>query len=67
MVFKGKRNAMSNCMISSMTAQKLMRKRCMAYLAYVIDTKKNETKLSQLSIVREFPNVFSNGLLGLPL
>jgi len=39
----------------------------MAYIAYMINTKKDETKFSQLSIVREFPNVFPNRLLGLPL
>jgi hypothetical protein len=46
MMFREERNVIPNFMIPTMTTRKLMRKRCMAYLACVIDTKKDETKLS---------------------
>jgi len=35
--FKGERNVIPNSIISVMTAGKLLRKECIAYLAYVID------------------------------
>jgi len=41
-----------------MTVGKLKRKGCMAYLAYVIDLKRDYIKLSNLLIVREFQMCF---------
>jgi hypothetical protein len=38
--FRGERNVMPNCVISVMIVSKLMRKRCVAYLAYIIDSGK---------------------------
>lgn len=43
--------------------RKLMRKRCVAYFAYVINSKKDGVKLKNLPIIREFSKEFS----GLPL
>jgi hypothetical protein len=54
----GKRNIISNCIISTITIKRLMNKGCEAYLAYVLESKKEENQLANLSIVREFPNVF---------
>jgi len=39
-----------------------MNKGCEAYLAYVLESKKEENQLANLSIVREFPNVFPHEL-----
>jgi hypothetical protein len=39
-IFTGERNVILNCIISVMTARKIMRKGCVAYLTYVIDSKK---------------------------
>lgn len=39
----------------------------MTYLTYVIDMKKNKTKLSQLPIIRKFPDIFSKELPRLSL
>jgi hypothetical protein len=50
-----------------MVARKLLKKGCTTYLAYVINSKKGKIGLSDISIVREFPDVFSEELLGLPL
>jgi hypothetical protein len=66
--FRGERNVMPNCVISVMTVSKLMRKRCMAYLAYIIDSeKKNEVEFNNIPIMREFSDVFPEELSGLPL
>jgi hypothetical protein len=58
----GKRNIISNCIISTITVKRLMNKGCEAYLAYVLESKKEENQLANLSIVREFPNVFPHEL-----
>ena len=43
-----------------------MRKRCEAYLAYVMNTEMSELKLESVPIVFEFPDVFPEELPGLP-
>ncbi|KAA3469991.1 DNA/RNA polymerases superfamily protein [Gossypium australe] len=52
--------------ISSMSAQRYVRKRCEAYLAYILDTKVSESKMESVLIVCEFLDVFPEELLGLP-
>ena len=56
----------STPMISVMKAKKLMRHRCEAYLAFITTGKENNTELSDIPVVREFPDVFPNELPGLP-
>ena len=41
-------------MVSALTARRMMRKGCEAFLAYVIDTKKEGQKLDSLPVVNEF-------------
>jgi hypothetical protein len=41
-VFRGERNVIINCIISAMIARKMVKKGCEAYLAYVIETKREE-------------------------
>ncbi|KAA3488172.1 reverse transcriptase [Gossypium australe] len=53
--------------ISAITAQKLIRKGCEAFFAYILDTQDLESKLDQVPIVKEFTNVFAEELLGLLL
>ena len=53
--------------ISSMLAQKYVRKGCEAYLAYVLDAKVPETKIELVPVVCEYPDVFLEELPGLPL
>jgi len=67
MVFKGERTSNFTNIISGMVARKLLKKGCTTYLAYVINSKKGKIGLSDILIVREFPDVFSEELLGLPL
>lgn len=62
-IFQGERNVIPNSMISIITAKKLMRKGCMGYLTYVIDSKKDTDQVSNLLIVREFLEVIPDELL----
>ncbi|KAA3466717.1 Gag-Pol polyprotein [Gossypium australe] len=52
--------------ISSMSAQKCVRKDCEAYLTYVLDSKVSESKTKSILVVCEYPDVFPEELLGLP-
>ncbi|KAA3466309.1 DNA/RNA polymerases superfamily protein [Gossypium australe] len=52
-----KLDGLSN-VISTISAQKYIRKGYDAYLAYVLDTKLSESKIKSVSIVCEFPDVF---------
>ena len=58
-------NHLSN-VISAATARSMVRKGCEAYLAYVIDTKKVEPSLSDISTVCDYSDVFPEEFLGLP-
>ncbi|KAA3466575.1 Retrotransposon protein [Gossypium australe] len=53
--------------ISSMLAQKYVRKVCDAYFAYVLDKKVSESKIELVPVVSEYPDMFPEELLGLPL
>ena len=53
-------------MISAMTTQKMLRKGCQGYLAYVVETGKERTILDEIPVVREFPNLFPDDIAGLP-
>ncbi|KAG6397801.1 hypothetical protein SASPL_144262 [Salvia splendens] len=52
--------------ISATTARKLVRKGCEAYLAYILDTRAEDPKLTNIPIVSEYPDVFPEELPGLP-
>ncbi|KAJ9178679.1 hypothetical protein P3X46_010543, partial [Hevea brasiliensis] len=47
-------------------ARRMMRKGCEAYLAHVVDTRQAKPNLSDIPIVRDFPEVFPEELPGLP-
>ncbi|KAA3460695.1 Gag-Pol polyprotein [Gossypium australe] len=53
--------------ISTMLAQKYVKKGCEAYLAYVLDIKVSEPKIESVLVVCEYLDVFLEGLFGLPL
>jgi hypothetical protein len=55
-----------NSIISVMTAEKLIRKGCLAWLSYVRELKKGNIELTNIPIVKEFPDVFPEELPGLP-
>jgi len=66
-IFRGERNVIPNCLISAMTANKMVKKGCEAYLALVMDLKRRIDELTDFHIVQEFPDMFSEELSGLPL
>ena len=65
-VFQGERKMIHSCLISAMSVFKMIRKGCEAYLAHVVDTNTSPTKLEDIPIVREFPDVFPDDLPGMP-
>ncbi|TYK27234.1 ty3-gypsy retrotransposon protein [Cucumis melo var. makuwa] len=52
--------------ISGMKASKLLNQGTWGILASVVDTREPEVSLSSKPVVREYPDVFSDELLGLP-
>ncbi|KAA3466657.1 vacuolar protein sorting-associated protein 35B-like [Gossypium australe] len=52
--------------ISSMLAQKYMKKGYNAYVSYAMDTKVSESKIESVPVVCEFSDVFPEEFLGLP-
>ena len=64
--FIGERSNHLFNVISAATARTMARKGCEAYLAYVIDTKKEEPSLLDTPIVCDYPDVFSKELPRLP-
>ena len=56
--FRGIRRELSSSMISAMAAQRMLRKGCQGYLAYVVETGKEGTLVDEIPVVKEFPDVF---------
>ena len=52
------RSAVSPCLISALTARKLLAKGCQGILAYVLDTKKKVPVLEKIPVVKDFLDVF---------
>ena len=44
----------------------MLAKGCSGFLAYVVDTKKEERKMEEVSVVCDYPEVFPDELPGLP-
>ncbi|KAL0420226.1 UNVERIFIED_CONTAM: Retrovirus-related Pol polyprotein from transposon [Sesamum latifolium] len=65
-VFVGERQVVPVCVISAIEARRLMLEGCESYLAHVIDAEKVNPTLKEIPIVRDFPEVFPDDLLGLP-
>ena len=66
--FGGTRRELSSSMISAMAAQRMLRKGCqgyLAYLAYVVETGKKRTLVDEIPVVREFPDIFPDDIAGL--
>ena len=61
------RSAISPCLISALTARKLLAKGCQGILAYVLDTKMKVPDLGEILVVKDFSYVFPEELPGLPL
>ena len=66
MIFRGIRREITPSLINAMTASKMLRKGCQGYLAFVVDRRQEGTRLEDIPIVKEFPDVFPDDILGLP-
>ncbi|KAF5458889.1 hypothetical protein F2P56_022884, partial [Juglans regia] len=64
--FMGSRVRIPPSVISAFQVDKLIRDECQGYLAFVVDEPKEELKLEEIPIVREYPEVFPEDLSGLP-
>ena len=64
--FRGLRRELSSSMISAMAAQRMLRKGCQGYLAYVVETRKEGTISDEIPVVIEFPDVFPDDIARLP-
>lgn len=56
----------SNQIILSVRANKLLNQGCEDFLAYVINSSKNDNQIRKIRTMCEFPNVFLEKLSGLP-
>ena len=64
--FRRIRRELSSSMISALAAQRMLRKGCQGYLAYVVETGNEGTLMDEIPVVREFPDVFPDDIAGLP-
>ena len=53
--------------ISAMEARRFLRKGCEAFLALILDSKREQVNLENIPVIREFPDVFPEELPGVPL
>ncbi|KAI3715240.1 hypothetical protein L6452_22213 [Arctium lappa] len=65
-VIHGEKRKGEVTIITMARARKCLVKGCPSFLAYVIDAKLKKSKLEDVKIVREFPDVFPDDLPGLP-
>ena len=56
---------MSN-IISSMQARRFLRLGCEAFLALILDSKREQVNLENIPMIREFSDVFLEELIGVP-
>ena len=66
MIYRGIRRDIAPSLINAMTAGKMLLKGCQGYLAFVVDRRQEGTRLEDIPIVKEFPDVFPNDLSSLP-
>ena len=65
-IFRGIRREIAPSLINAMTASKMLRKGCQGYLAFIVDRRQEGTRLEDIPIIKEFPDVFPNDISGLP-
>ena len=63
---RGDNRKASTKIVSTMAAMKYLRKGCDAYLAFVVDKRKEGKELKGVPMVNEFEDVFLEELPGLP-
>ena len=53
-------------LVSVMKARKLLAKGCEGFLCHVVNTEDAKPSLEDISVVKEFPDVFPNEIPGMP-
>ncbi|KAI3732573.1 hypothetical protein L1987_63779 [Smallanthus sonchifolius] len=53
-------------LMSCTTAQKYLWKKCVAFLAHIVERKVNDKNLKNIPVIKDFPEVFPEYLPGLP-
>ena len=66
-VFYGLRKILPNSIMTSMKASKILRKSYQGYVAYAIEVRDSGSRLEDIPLVKEFPDVFPEDLPGIPL
>jgi len=67
MVFEGEKIPNLITLILVVKAKKLLRKGCIGYLTYILNSDGEGLWLKDILVVKEFPNMFPKELPGLPL
>ena len=67
MIVQGIRTSAMSNVISAMQARRFMRKDCETFLAVILDSERGQVNVEKILVVREFPHVFPEELLGIPL
>ena len=65
-IFWGIIREIAPSLINAMTASKMLWKGCQGYLAFVVDMRQEGTRLEDIPIVKEFPDVFPDDISSLP-
>ena len=65
-VFFGLQKILPTSTMTAMRASKILRKSYQGYLAYAIEVRDSGSRLEDIPIVRDFPDVFPEDLLGIP-
>ena len=66
LVIYGDKSSTNLRIISSIQAQKYLRKEYHAFLAHVVDTSLETKELKNIPVVSDFPDIFPEELPGLP-
>ena len=66
-VFQGDRTEVSNNLISTLKASRLLEKWCQGYLAYVMNRDVKSVGIQMIPVIRKFSKIFPKELSGLPL
>ena len=65
-ILRGIRREIASSLINDMSTSKMLRKGCQGYLAFVMDRRQEGTRMEDIPIFKEFPDVFPDDILGLP-
>ena len=65
-IFRGIRRETAPSLINAMTASKMLRKGCQGYLAFIVDRRQEGTRLEDIPIIKQFPDVFPDDISVLP-